>query len=144
MRASFESLSNRIEQLETSIDNKIKTQVQTEVGQAISKIKTDLNKELTKIRDDVKHASANETRRHSNENTQCEYDSESSTLAIVIRNLPDSREENTLHKVNTLLKDGLLLNVKAVAAERKMVKSNYEHGIIIAKCKNKDELDKIL
>ncbi|KAH3779985.1 hypothetical protein DPMN_157794 [Dreissena polymorpha] len=144
MRASFESLSNRIEQLETSIDNIIKTQVQTEVGQAISKIKTNLNKELTKIRDNVKHASANATRRYNNENTQREYDSEISTLDIVIRNLPDSREENTLHKVNTLLKDGLLLNVKAVAAERKTVKSNYEHGIIIAKCKNKDELDNIL
>ncbi|KAH3785756.1 hypothetical protein DPMN_163849 [Dreissena polymorpha] len=101
MRASFDSLSNRIEQLETSIDNKMKTQVQTEVGQVISKIKTDLNKELTKIRDDVKNASANAKGRHSNENTQREYDSESSTLDIVKRNLPDSREENTLHKVNT-------------------------------------------
>ena len=65
----------------------------------------------------------------------------SRALNIVVRNLPESNDVNTKEKVNSLMKDGLKLNINVSSAERKQPRDERETGIVIAKCK--DHKDKV-
>ena len=66
-------------------------------------------------------------------------------LNIVIHKLPESNKENTVVKVNGLIKDGLKLkNVTIEKAERKKTKKEGAHGLIIATCKSKEDKELIM
>ena len=64
----------------------------------------------------------------------------------MIHKLPEGKgKQNTLSKVNGLLKDGLKLrDVAVVAAERKKAKKEGAPGVIIAKCASKEDKEKIM
>ena len=54
------------------------------------------------------------------------------------------KTENTVNKVNLLLKEGLKLNIKVLSAERKESKFPQRPGLIIINCKNYDDKQLIL
>ena len=67
------------------------------------------------------------------------------SLNIVIRNLEETNEENTLAKVNGLIKDKLKLGtVKIDKADRKNSFRDDIPGVIIAKCVSKEDKDSIM
>ena len=58
---------------------------------------------------------------------------------IVIRNLPETENENTLNKVNALIKDGLSLRDAACTrAVRKQSRRDSQPGVVIATCSDRD------
>ena len=66
-------------------------------------------------------------------------------LNIVIRNLPESQNENVNIKVNGLLKDGLKLwEITVLNGIRKPARKHYQSGLIIATCKTCEDNKHIL
>lgn len=64
---------------------------------------------------------------------------------IVIRNLPEGKNENIVPKVNGLLKDGLKLSgVTVDSAERKKSFRRDIPGIVVATCRNRDDLSTVM
>lgn len=131
-------LSKRIERLESGIDAKVKTQVQKAINPAIEKIKNDFESELQKVREEMKDE-INTLKENQHVSQANQTHSESTDLNIVIRNLPHSENENTKIKVNTFIKDILKLNVEIASAQRRQPRNESESGVIVAKCKSKDD-----
>ena len=67
------------------------------------------------------------------------------TLNIAIRNLADSDSENTLNKVNALIKDCLRLrNSSCHKAVRKPARGDNQNGVVIATCGCPDDKREIM
>lgn len=131
-------LSKRIERLESSLDSKIAKHVQKALNPAIDKIKEDFNAELKKVRDEMKLLKENQT------NQQQENTSQDTYLNIVIRNLPESANENTNTKVNSFLKEALKIDVVLENIQRKPARNELENGVIVATCKTRDDKSRIM
>lgn len=130
-------LSKRIERMESSLDTKIAKHVQKALNPAIDKIKEEFNAEIKKVREEMELLKGNQTYH------QIEQDNAQDTyLNIVIRNLPESANENAKTKVNSFLKEALKVDVILDNVERKPAKSELENGVIIATCKNRDDKSK--
>lgn len=66
-------------------------------------------------------------------------------LNIAIRNLGERENENTLNKVNALIKDGLRLrNISCKKAVRKQARSDLQQGVVIATCESLDAKKEIM
>lgn len=64
---------------------------------------------------------------------------------IVIRNLPESQNENVMAKVNVLFRDGLKLqNVQVSKVERKKAFRDNDHGIVVATCASSEQKKQIM
>ena len=67
------------------------------------------------------------------------------SLNIVIRNLPEGRDENVINKVNGLIKDGLKLrDITVTEAARKNSGRMGRPGLIVAKCRSAEEKETIM
>ncbi|CAC5386254.1 unnamed protein product [Mytilus coruscus] len=66
-------------------------------------------------------------------------------LSLVIKNLPETENENISCKVEDLIKDGLHVNSIQVAdVERKKNYHTGKHGIVMVKFQNKDDKQKVM
>ncbi|KAH3799532.1 hypothetical protein DPMN_153142 [Dreissena polymorpha] len=140
-------LSKRTKRLESSIDSKIKKQVERAMNPVIEKIKKDFNDEIQKVRNEMQHMK--DTALHKPDYPNLTESMNTSQINsgvnnIVIRNFPESANENVKDRVNSLLNDLLKVNISIESAELKETKSGTENGVIIAVCKSRDDKDSIM
>ena len=92
-----------------------------------------------KLRDMDKRLAAIEQRRST------PVDSSERQLNVVIRNIPEARQEQTANEVNKLLNEGLkLAAVKCESAERKQSYSDRRPGVIIAKFRSQADKSAVM
>ena len=66
-------------------------------------------------------------------------------IRVIVRNLPESDGQNTLNKVNALIKDGLHLNdVKALTADRNKSYKEGKQGVIVVTLQSAGDKRKIM
>lgn len=66
-------------------------------------------------------------------------------LNFILRNVPEGKSENIVNKINGILTDGLKLrDVKIEHAARKQSYKRGQPGLVIAKCKNSEDKEKIM
>jgi hypothetical protein len=67
------------------------------------------------------------------------------SLNIVVRNLPESSNENIESKLNTLIKEGLkLTDIQVTHVIRKRAFRDTDNGVVVATCKDNEQKRKIM
>lgn len=143
--------NDRLDGLSKKVEAKVTDTVLKNMSQRIKTVKTDLRKDITRElskelskNDDVERLKRNvedlqETVDDVITRTTNTRATEGISLNIAIRNLPESENENTLNKVNALIKDGLhLRHIMCKSAIRKQARSDSQHGVVIATCESLD------
>ena len=152
MRTSITELSARFDQMESSLDNKIKHHVKNSVTPAFTKIKEEFNAEISKVREEIK-AVSDQTSQTINQtyaqaaggNSSAGSEIQTKSLNFVVRNLRESDRENVVEKVNNLITEGLKIRSISVAdAVRKPSHNENLDGIIVATCRNKEDKNTIM
>ena len=139
MRLGMGELSQRMSDFEATITETIKKQVLNIMAPEIEKIKDDFNSKIRQMRQEFQSSAQRQSTSATNETVEINR-----TLNIVVRNLPETRNENTTDKVNTLIKEGLKIqNVSVTKAVRKESKST-ENGVIIASCKDREDKETVM
>ena len=143
MNSFCDQITTRINDIETNLSKKISNIIDKKIETAVGKIERKVKKddELANLKSEFSRT-VDEFKREMNDIESCytklERDPadaiarDESKLRIVIRNLPENRNENIQNKVNGLLKDGLQLkDISLRSVERK--KSNRENraGIVL-------------
>ena len=156
---------NVVENMCKMVDGKI----QKEIGKVKNELGSEINEVKTKISEVEK---ACEPLRSAIESVRSDFEKDMSTLQsnvvtlqksyadaakqtpvsaadislnVIVRNLPESPNENVANKVNALIRDGLKIkDVSVVSAERKTSRKENEHGLIVAKCSSADDKKKIM
>ena len=167
VRSLNDRVFTRIEKLETNFTRNIAENMtkmmDIKIQKEVSKVKSEITKEIVSVKNkvievenacaplhaaiaevksDVSSIKSNMSKMHKSQNPEKTGDI---SLNIVIRNLPQTHGENVLNKVNGLVKDGLKIkDVSVMTAERKANRSDYEHGIVIAKCASANDKRKIM
>ncbi|XP_052787366.1 uncharacterized protein LOC128222420 [Mya arenaria] len=131
MRVSLDSLSSRIVKLETNLELTIKTHVQNAMSPVVNKLRKEFNEELNQVKSDMKSLPVN--------NAVPKESDQKKTTGLVLKNLPERRDENTVNSVNTLIKDGLKLEIKIKDAERKRANQSSECEIVVVSCNTKED-----
>ena len=142
MLKQFEGLSQRINDLETSLENRLLTKFNDIVEDKVAQAKQEFEQEVHGAKDSVKTMESSYA-----EVLKC-AGKEDISLNIVIRNLPETTNENNeelLQKVNRLIKEGLKLQSTEIGtADRKRAAREGNYGVVIASCVNKEQKDKIM
>ena len=151
MNMMFMSVNERLDKIDSGLEKRIATKVSQildkRVNSEMNKIrahfdsrledfKESLRADLDDIRTEVK------SRDSGSQNSHSERDI---SLNIVIRNLPESHNENVKNKVNLLLRDGLRLSdVSVDEAERKQSHTDTIPGVVIARMKSKQDKTRVM
>lgn len=153
MHTLFSSLSERVDKLEKGLEQKIANKVAQVLDKRVTSEMNRIRKEVDKHIENVTESIREEVKADL-ETVNSKIDSLSNrdtntvsdiTLNIVIKNLPESENENVSNKVNKFLKDGLKLkDVTCDHADRKISKSASKPGVIIAKLKSNDDKRKVM
>lgn len=148
--------NNKIEGLSKKIENKVTDSVQKRLDEKMKGAQADLKKSLSRtvlkeVGDDINKAHDRMNRLDSSIKTLQDLVSdvmsqndplsrvEEREQNIIIRNLPETENENTLNKVHSLIKDGLSLrDASCTRAVRKQSRRKSQYGVIIATCRDKD------
>ena len=139
IRLGMGELSQKMVDFEATITETIKKQVLNIVTHEIENIKEDFNHKIHQMRQELQSSTQRQNSSISNETVEINR-----ALNIVVRNLPETRNENTTDKVNTLVKDGLKIhNILVTNAVRKESKS-AENGVIVASCKDKEDKEAVM
>ena len=155
LHMQFAALNERMDKLENGLEQKIASKVAQILDKRVSSEMTKIRKEVDVKIDNVKrdiHAevaaeleSVNDRIKEVASAPTNSTSSDDIALNIVIRELPESNSENTLNKVNSLIKDGLKLNgVECVTAERKKNRDSRKSGVVIARFKTHDDKRKVM
>ena len=147
MRTSISVLSERFDQLESSLDDKIKRQVNDTVAPAFTKIKEDFNAEISKVREEMKAVAQRSSQANNQTYSQVASngDNDPVNLNFIVRNLRESDRENVVQKVNTLISEGLnMSSVFVSVAVRKQSRNEHHDGVVVATCKNRDDKNDIM
>jgi hypothetical protein len=135
------TLSERINTLEEMFEQKILLKVNEVVSEKVMQVKKDLTTELNSVRSEVKEvqkAYAEVVKGGTSKSPDI-------SLNFVIKNLPESKNENIVSKVNDLVKDGCLVrDVKILRAERKQTGRDSDAGLVIATCQCKEDKQAIM
>ena len=141
---------NVVENVSKMMDNKIKKEVgnlRAELAEEISEVKTNVNKAVNDCKNELERMKKSyaEVVKAASESHQVVRDKEDISLNIVIRNLPETANEQIASKVNKLFADGLQVrDVQVQSAERKQSRSDRVPGLVIAKCRSKADKGQIL
>ncbi|CAG2230485.1 unnamed protein product [Mytilus edulis] len=97
-------------------------------------------------------AEGNKTKSVSNVITEAEVHMDSSispdlrilSQMIIIRNLPESTNENIESKVSALFREGLKVQITPINCERKQSRSTHTKGVFIVSCKSKAVVNDVM
>lgn len=116
--------------------NRVRKDIDSRLDDFKSSIKADLAADLDDIRDEIS------TRVSTTPNIPQQKDL---SLNIVIRNLPESHNENAKSKVNAIFRDGLKLSdISVEDAERKQSHSESKPGVIVARMNSKQDKQRVM
>ena len=146
------SLSERIDKLESTLEQKISTKVaqilDRRVNMELGKIRKDIDERLSSFKDTLRTESDDEIEAINvklQTSNQCSHGSKDTSRNVVIRGLPEHQNENLKDKVNTLISSGLKVNdVKVKEVERKATENSTRPGVVIANFKTVDDKKKIM
>jgi len=146
MRVCINGLSTRIESLESSIDAKIKKEVQSAINPAVSKIKKDFNAEMRQIRTEVSEISkkCQLTTEHVQSTTARGNSDQTRALNAIVRNLPQSSSENTKERIENFIDNELKIRVSVQSAERKPARYEHDNGVIIVTFKSQNDKQSVM
>lgn len=144
MHMMFTCLTERIEKLESGLEQRIATKVaqllDKRVNSELGRIKHDIEARLDTFKDTLKEEFGDEIEEiHKKIDTlpahtaHTEVGKPDLSRNVVIRNLPETVNENISDKVDILIKNGLKVNSVNVAfAERKSAGSSNKPGVVVA------------
>ncbi|XP_071132902.1 uncharacterized protein [Mytilus edulis] len=165
MNSFCDKMTTRIDNIETSITKKISDMINKKVDTAIRKLKNEVQKDINKISEKVddniitlkdnlkgeieilrkKVTTATNTITQLPKKTAEMQNRTDTRLNAIIRNLPETRGENIISKVNGLIKDGLILkDVKIKSAERKISRRDNVPGIVLIAFHSSDDKRKAM
>ena len=152
MNMMFMSVNERLDKIDSGLKKRIVSQIlDKRVNSEIHKIRTDFESRFVEFKESLRaevSVDIDDLRKEvqSRESTiQSTTNERDISLNIVIRNLPESHSENTINKVNSLLRDGLRLSdISVQDAERKQSYTDGKPGVIVAKMKNKEEKTRVM
>jgi hypothetical protein len=126
-----------VDEVSKRISEEMKTTVDKIVSERLGEMRAEIDSDMEQLKGKI-----NEIQERTSYATAAKAKEELS-LNIIVKNMPHAVNENVVTMVNCLIKDGLqLAHVTIEKAERK--ESRGEHpGIIIAKCRSKEDKDKI-
>ena len=118
------------EKLENNLDSKIKKTVLSVMNPEITKLKTEFNYEVEKIRREVNSVAEKCLGKTENKSyAETVKTTEDLSLNIVISNLHESQSENVTEKANSPVRDGLKIYTSVASAERKKARNPDENGV---------------
>lgn len=150
--------NNRMEGLTKKVESKVTDSVQKIITEKLKTAQSDLKKNVSRtvsqeLKKDIDNAQYRMNRLDdsiknlqdlvndvmSNNDPTSKVREEERAHNIVIRNLPETENENTLNKVNALIKDGLNLRAaNCTRAVRKQSRRESQSGVVIATCCDRD------
>jgi len=150
----FNAINDRMDNLESRLEKKITQKVtQTldkRVSSEMSKIKKSVDEHMNNVKADIAAEFRADFEDVSNkldqisERTTGANNCVNLALNIVIRNLPEHNNENTMDKVNKLIKDGLkVADVECYQALRKGHNTNT-HRVIVASFRSSEDKRKVM
>ncbi|CAC5406747.1 unnamed protein product [Mytilus coruscus] len=120
MRNMFGDMNTCINNLEKNLERKITVKDIDEDLQVVEKKIEDFSKQITN---------------QSTSNIDCN---------LVIRNLPESTNENLKLKVSALFREGLKVQITPINCERKQSRSEPTSGVVIVSCKSKSVINDVM
>lgn len=130
-------ITKRMDDIETNIPIQIAKMIDVKVSAEMKKVKDQFQKDLKTVSDKVTNLEKSYA-----DVVKQKHVTDDDKLLVVIRNFPESENENVLNKVNGLVRDGLRVkDVQAVSAERK---KSYRQGIILASFRNISDKRKVM
>ncbi|VDH92828.1 Hypothetical predicted protein [Mytilus galloprovincialis] len=154
----IDGLENNITQkIERIIDKRIETAMRKERGNTqkdldkmekkmestISKCKTDLKQDLHSVKKELSDFKKSYAETASQAPILVSREDRQNN--VIIRNLPESKNENLLNKVGGLLKDGLKLkDISVKSADRKTSNNDSRPGVIIVSFEISDDRRKVM
>ncbi|CAG2243151.1 unnamed protein product [Mytilus edulis] len=155
MRIMFSDVNDRIRTLEEKLEQKLMQKfnqiLDKRVNSESSKIRKDVNKIVDALRSDIdQDLKVVEDKLDGVSKTVGEIGSRATNPAqdisknVIIRNLPEGRNENTKFKVAALFTEGLkIARIGTFNVERKINKSGRD-GVVVVSCKSRDDRESIL
>ena len=154
MHMQFTCLAERIDKLESGLEERISSKVaqllDKRVNVELTRIKKDVNARLDTFRETLREELADDmetlnTKVSSLVSSEQRSPSSGISLNVVIRNLPESLNENLDEKINVLIKDSLSVkNISVACSDRKTSKRPTVPGVVIAKFKSTEDKSKIM
>ena len=155
MHMMFTSLTERIDKLESGLEERISTKVaqllDKRVNTELGRIKKDINARLDTFRETLREQVADDVEELSKKvetlssSTTQQNKSPDLTYNIVIRNLPETVNENITEKVNTIISESLnIADVKISKAVRKTSDSSSRPGIVIVTFHSATDKSKVM
>lgn len=138
------SVTERFDQLERSITNnvidaiavniakKIKESVDLAISEKLATFKEEIQQDISKLAADFENA------------PRTNVGVDARNLNFVVYNLIESSTENVERKINSMLREGMKLNMSVISAKRLVSRNNNIPGIIIATCKDAKDKESIM
>ncbi|CAG2217084.1 unnamed protein product [Mytilus edulis] len=149
MRNMFGDMNTRINDLERNLERKITVKVnqiidkrvnseikkvRSEVNAVVDSLRLDIDEDLQVVEKKLEDFS-NQITNQSTSNIDCN---------LVIRNLPESTNENIVSKVSALFREGLKVQITPINCERKQSRSTHTSGVVIVSCKSKAVVNDVM
>ena len=136
-------ITKRMDDIETNIPMHVAGMIDRKVSEEMRKVKDQFKTELKTVSDRVislEQSYAGVVKQHHEAPLSNEEN-----VSVVIRNLPESENENISRKVAGLIKDRLHLdNIHVTNVERKRSHRPGKHGIVIAKFQSSEDKRKVM
>ncbi|CAC5390984.1 unnamed protein product [Mytilus coruscus] len=137
-------LTKRMGDIETNIPKQVANMIDQKVSEEMKKVREEFKTELKTVSEKVISLEQSYSDVVKQNKMQTQVVSEDN-LSLVIKNLPETENENISCKVEDLIKDGLHVNsIQVVDVERKKNNHPGKHGIVIVKFQNKDDKQKVM
>ena len=154
MHMLFGSLSERMDKLESGLEQKIANKVtqliDKRVNTELSRIRRDIDGKLDSFKDEMRTNISDELEDINSKIERLSNGAESHSspdiaMNVVIWGLPVTPNENVSNKVNAMFKDALkVAGVSCASAERKIVNSGSKPGVVIAKMRSHEDKRKVM
>ena len=155
MNMMFMSVNERLDKIDSGLEKRIATKMSQildkRVNSEMNKIRADFDSRLENFKESLRAevaADLNDIRtevKSRDSGSQNSHSERDISLNIVIRNLPESHNENIKNKVNSLLRDGLRLSdVSVDETERKQSHTDTIPGVVIARMKSKQDKTRVM
>ncbi|CAG2205740.1 unnamed protein product [Mytilus edulis] len=150
MRSMFGEMNNRINDLEANLERKITQKINQVIDKRIStevsKVKKDVNLAVDTLRQDFDQDLKSVEDKLNDISKSVKHTGERDiSYNLVIRNLPESANENLNSKISALMREGLKIQTISFSnVERKRSRNEHKSGVVIITCKSKDDLNQIM
>ena len=150
MRSMFGDMNNRINSLESNLERKITqkvnqivdkrissevSKISTQVKSAVDDLRQDFDRDLKVVEEKVDDVSKSALGSFGKD-ISCN---------LVIRNLPESINENVVSKASALMREGLKLkNISFSKVERKASRNENKSELVIVTCKSRDDSNEVM